>query len=427
MMGMLNLAIACLLLLSMQAASSPARAANPAAPSTSDSVTKWNDIAMRTAIVDVKQFQTQSLIYISYVQAAVYDAVVNIEGGYQTYNLHLAPHPGASVDAAVATAAYRTLVTLFAAFPMEVSKLDSDYAAALAAIPDGPEKDQGIWVGQQSAEGILTLRQGDGREADIGFVLPVPGPGVWQPPPSQSAQTPWVSKLRPFMLLSPDQFRPSPPPDLTSSEWAVEYNEIKLMGRSNSPYRTAEQTDVARFWTTNSIIQYNVAYKQISQNEHLSAVQSARLYAMGDLVGADALIACFDAKYTYLFWRPQFAIPLGDTDGNPDTVGDPTWTPLVATPNHPEYVAAHGCLTSAEAEVFSAFYGTDQINLTLTSSVANLLHPTRHFDRAGDLVKEIVNARVWGGIHYRESVVKGVNLGRKVAHWALARYFLPSN
>ncbi len=364
------------------------------------------------------------MIYISFAQAAVYDAVVAIEGGYQPYMLNLAQRPGASIDAAVAAAAHDVLVHYF---PAQQAALDTDYANALAAIPDGAVKDAGIAVGQEAAAGIIALRQGDGLEADIGFTMPPPSPGVWQLPAGQTPQTPWVSKVRPFMLESPDQFRPGPPPELTSSEWAAEFNETKDMGRSDSPYRAAQQTDVARFWSTNVGVQCNTAFKQITLDRGLDAVQAARLFALGNLVGADALIACFDAKYHYLFWRPQFSIPLGDTDRNPDTVSDPTWKPLLATPNHPEYPAAHGCLTSAEAEVFAAFLGTRQINIDVTSTVPNLLHATRHFDSVEDLVQEIINARVWAGIHYRESDVKGVIIGRKVAHWTLQRYFLPQN
>jgi PAP2 superfamily len=364
------------------------------------------------------------MIYISFAQAAVYEAVVAIEGGYQPYKLSLAPRPGASVDAAVAAAAHDVLVYYF---PAQQAALDADYANALAAIPDGAAKDDGIALGQEAAAGIIALRQGDGLEADIGFTMPPPAPGVWQLPAGQTPQTPLVSKPRPFMLERPDQFRPGPPPELTSSKWAVEFNAVKTLGWSDSPYRTAEQTDVARFWSTNAIVQYNSAFKQIVEIRGLDAVQAARLFAIGNLIGADALIGCFDAKYHYLFWRPQFAIPQGDSDSNPETIGDPTWTPLLAIPNHPEYPAAHGCLTSAEVEVLAAFFGTNRINLDLTSAVPNLTHPTRHYDRVTDLVQEIVNARVWGGIHYRESVAKGVDLGRKVAQWTLKRYFLPES
>jgi hypothetical protein len=148
---------------------------------------------------------------------------------------------------------------------------------------------------------------------------------------------------------------------------------------------------------------------------------------MGNLVGADALIACFDAKYHYLFWRPQFAIPLGDSDGNPATVGDPTWKPQLGAPTHPEYPSGHGCLTGAEAEVLAAFFGTNRIELDLTSTAPNLLQPQRHYERATDLTQEVMNARVWGGIHFRDATIKGVALGRKVTHWTLKRYFLVEN
>lgn len=393
-----------------------------AATSSPAAVIHWNEIAQREAITVAKQFQAQSNIYVAFVQAAVYDALVAIEGGYQSYKLDLGDHPNASGDAAVAAAAHDVLVHYF---PTRQTALDADYATALVAIPDGAAKMEGVALGQQAAAGIIALRQGDGLEADIGFTMPTPAPGVWELSAGVTPQTPWVSKLRPFMLETPDQFRPGPPPDLSSDEWATEFNETKTMGQSNSAFRTAEQTDIARFYSTNGIAQYNTAFKQLTLAKGLSAGQAARLFAMGNLVGADALIACFDAKYHYLFWRPQFAVPEADSDGNPITIGDPTWTPLLATPNHPEYPAAHGCFTSAEAQVFATFLETKHINVDLTSTVPNLLHTTRHYESVNDLVREIENARVWGGIHYRESVVKGVNVGRKVAKWTLARYFLP--
>ena len=383
-------------------------------------VINWNQIAQRTTIQVAKMYISQSEIYISYVQAAVYDAVVSIQGHYQPYDLKLKRRPTASVDAAVAAAAHDVLVHYF---PAQKAALDADYSTSLAAIPDGRRKTDGIQAGQEAAAGIIALRQGDGVEANIGFSMPAPAPGVWQLPAGQTPQTPWVAKMRPFLLQSPDQFRPGPPPALTSQQWANEYNEIKSLGAANSTTRTAEQTDIARFFSGSPVVMFNSAYQQIIQNRGLDALQAARLYAMGNLVGADAAIACFDAKYTYLFWRPVFAIPQGDTDGNPDTTGDPTWTPLLATPNHPEYPAAHGCQTSAQAEVFAAFLGTDNINIDLASTVPNLTTTTRHFQTVNDLETEIVNARVWGGLHYRESVEQGVALGGEVARWSLERYF----
>lgn len=387
-----------------------------------NTVVNWNTIAVRTTIQVARYNPSQAQMYLARIQAAVYNAVVAIERGYQPYKSKLAPQPEASVDAAVATAAYRMLVHHFA--DQQIA-LDADYAAALATIPDGPAKAAGVEVGQAAAEEMIALRAGDGLEGDIGFTMPNPAPGVWQLPAGSTPVSPWISQLRPYLLNSPDQFRPSPPPDLSSSEWADQFKEVKLMGRRDSLYRTAEQTDIARFWTASSAAQYNSAFQQITRKRELNAVEAARLFAMGNMVGADALIGCLDAKYYYLFWRPEYAIPLGDSDGNPATIGDPTWKPLLSTPAHPEYPSGHACVTSATAEVLVAFLGTQQIELDVRSNVPNLMQPTRHFKYAHDLVQEIIDARVWGGIHYRESDVKGSTLGRKVAHWALQRYFLP--
>jgi hypothetical protein len=370
-----------------------------------------------------QQNQPQSSMYLARVSAAVYNAVTAIEGRFELYKSNLEPHPEASVDAAVATAAYTVLVH---DFPAQQLALDADYAAALAAISDGEAKEAGIEVGKAAADELLALREGDGLEADIGFEMPDPAPGVWQLPPGVAPLSPWISQLRPYMLESPDQFRPGPPPYLKSLKWFKQFNEVQRIGRRDSAYRTAEQTDVARFWTTHAPMQYNSAFQQITMQRGLDAQDAARFFAMGNMVAADALIACFDAKYHYLWWRPMFSIPQGDTDGNPQTIGDPTWTPLLGTPPHPEYPSAHSCLTSSMAEMFAAFMGTQQIEVDLTSSAPNLIQSTRHYKYAKDLMLEIINARVWGGIHYRDSDVKGVELGRNVARWTLQRNFLPA-
>jgi hypothetical protein len=412
------------LLIALVALTTPAHAKHPssAQPATAGpgSVIAWNNIARRTAIQVAKQTTAHAMASIAFAQAAVYDAVVAIEGGYRPYQVRLTRLPEASLDAAVATAAHHVLVHHF---PAQQAALDADYAAALAAVPDGTTKAAGIAVGHAAAAGLIAGRQGDGLEADIGFAMPAPAPGAWQLPEGQSPMTPWASKLRPFMLRTPDQFRPDAPLAFSKRAWAEDFNEIKAIGRLDSPTRTAEQTDVARFWTTNPVVQYNAAFEKIATDRGLDALQAARLFAMGNLVGADALISCFDAKYTYLFWRPQFAIPAGDSDGNPATVCDPAWKPLLAAPPHPEYPSGHGCLTGAEAEVFTAFFGSDQIEIDLTSTAPNLLQPQRHYKHAADLTQEVMNARVWGGIHFRDATVKGAEMGRKVAKWTLKRYF----
>jgi hypothetical protein len=416
-------------LVALAALATPTLAQHPssaqaATPAGSAAVITWNGIARRTAIQVAGQTTAHAMTSIAFAQAAVYDAVVAIEGGYQPYQVRLAQLPDASLDAAVATAAHHVLVHYF---PAQQAALDADYATALAAVPDGAAKSAGIAVGQATAAGIIARRLGDGLGADIGFTMPAPAPGAWQLPTGQTPMTPWASKLRPFLLRSPDQFRPGPPPALASRTWAINFNEVKTIGSLNSPYRTAEQTDIARFWTTNPVVQYNAAFEEIALKRGLDTVQTARLFAMGNLVGADALIACFDAKYHYLFWRPQFAIPAGDIDGNSRTVGDPTWKPLLGAPTHPEYPSGHGCLTGAEAEVLAAFLGTNRIDLDLTSTAPNLAQPRRHYERAADLTQEVMNARVWGGIHFRDATIKGATLGRKIAHWTLKRYFLPEN
>jgi hypothetical protein len=391
----------------------PARAA-PAGPA---GVVAWNAIMLRLA---GPQPAPAGFVYAAFVQAAVYNSVVAIEGGYQPYESDIAPRPGASVDAAVATAAHNVLAHYF---PSQQAMLDAEYSAFIATIADGAAKTAGIEVGSEAATELIALRQGDGLNANIGFTMPAPAPGVWQLPAGVNPLVPWMSKLRPLLLEHPDQFRPGPPPDLSSSEWAEQYNEVLTYGHRDSLVRTPEQTTAARFWTSVPVVQYNTAYQQIASTRGLGALEAARLMAMGNMVSADALIACFDAKYHYLFWRPAFAIPQGDSDGNPNTVGDPTFVPLIGTPPHPEYPSAHGCATSAQAEVFAAFLGTQQIEVDIPSTVPGIA--TRHYASANQLRNEIIDARIWGGIHYRLSDVTGANMGRKIAHWTLKQYFLP--
>jgi hypothetical protein len=398
-------------------AATPSPTPSPAPP---DAVFTWNAVAIRTAITNAKMANAQSLMYIAPMHAAVYDAVIAIRGGYQPYARALAPRPGASVDAAIATAAHDVLAKYF---PTQLQDLDADLGTSLAAIPEGTAKTNGVAVGKEAAVAVLEKRQGDGLEADIKFSVPAPAPGMWQPPQGQAPQTPWVSKVKPFTLDRPDQFRAPAPPDLKSAEWAKDYNEIKTLGGTVSAVRTADQADIAKFWTTNAIIQVNTAFKALAQSKKLDAVQAARLFAMGNVVGADALIACLDSKYNYLLWRPQYAVPQGESDGNPDTAGDPSWTPLVATPNHPEYPSAHACLTGAEAEMFASFLGTRQIEVDITSATLGVIQTTRHFKTADDLIAEITGARIWGGLHYRFSMREGLAIAKKVSSVALEGNF----
>ncbi len=408
-------------------------------------VAQWDKIAEDTVVGSGAQ-QIEGLIYLSYTQTAVYDAVVAIEGGYQPYGPSLTAPAGASADAAVVEAAYRTLVNYF---PASAAPLLAARTASLGAIADSQAKTDGIAVGLQAAQAIIALRTGDGRLTPIATTSPItpkpPAPGVWRLTPAAYAapQIPWAGDMKPFVLARPDQFQPAPPPSLSSATWVADFNEIKAIGRDTSTTRTAAQTATARFYTANVPRQWNRLVRDIAESHSLGLLQTARLAAMINVVAADAGIAVLNAKYHYLFWRPVTAIdpgsvkPTGDgfgptpgfDDGNPATVEQPGWRPLVTTPNHPEYPAAHGTITSAVDEVLTTFLGTNWIDVDIYgfdfAGAAGNLDAVHHFDRANDLRHEIIDARTWGGVHYRNSTVAGVALGRSVAKYDLRHAFRP--
>jgi hypothetical protein len=424
-----------------------------------NTVAQWNQITEDT-VVGVGMLADEGFIYMAYVSAAVYDAVVAIEGGFEPYGPAIDAPAGASVDAAVVEAAYRTLWAYFPpescnpasppavyAFCLGVRpRLDAFYAEALSAIPPGQAKTDGQAVGLQAASDIIALRSGDGRMTPIGvtssFPTLPPGPGVWRlTPPFAAPRTPWVGNVRRFILHDLDQFLPDPPPPIQSEEWVEAFNQIKAYGAATDSVRIEEQTAIARFWSANVIRQYNRVGRDIAAARGLGLLQTARLSAMVNLIGADALMSGLHAKYHYLFWRPVTAIDPtavtadgfgsvpGFDDGNGGTVEQVGWRPLLTTPNHPEYPAAHGVITSAMTAVFSTFLDTNQIDLDIhgfdAAGPAGNLNAVRHFDRANDLRHEIIDARLWAGLHYHFSSVAGVVLGRKVASYDLRHAFGP--
>ena len=376
-------------------------------------------------------YQTEGLLYMSYVQAAVYDAVMKISHRYEPYHDFPAASGHASLPAAVIAAAYDTLV-VYLGDPDGV--LAAKYAAAIAALPADQATARGIAVGQAAAADIEALRAGDGRNAPVSTAYGA-GPlqaGVWvfAPPPSlQSAQTPWMAFMQPFLLASTAQFRAPSPPALTSAQYAADFNETKAYGAVNSSVRTPEQTAIAQFWNANAINVDNQTLRDIATQHAMDLVDTVRLLAMGDLVMTDAGMACFDSKYTYQQWRPITAIRNADLAGNPAITADPTWSPLLTTPNHPEYPAQHGCITSALAHVISTALGTDNINATIPGAQggASTLTTSQTFATVNDLEDQLVNARVWAGLHFRNSVLAGETLGTHVADWTLKRYFQPTN
>jgi hypothetical protein len=374
----------------------------------------------------------EGFVYLSYVQAAVYDAVTKIAHRYRPYHHFRAEGGNASLQAAVISAAYNTLVYYLGD---ATGVLAAKYTASTAALQPGKSTDRGIAVGAAAAADIEALRAGDGRNAatpvfGAPFTYTAANAGQWQVVPPNvalGAQIPWAATMRPFLLKSPSQFRAPPPPALTSALYALNFNETKTMGALAGSGRTQAQTDIAWFWNANGINQENQAFRDVAVAHSLDIVDAARLLAMGDLVATDAGIACFDSKYHYLHWRPYSAIRNADLDGNPATAADPTWSPLLATPNHPEYPAAHGCISAATSDTLAKALGTTNINVTYWGSTggATTLTVTQHFDTVQQIQDQILDARVWGGLHWRNSDVVGETVGNAVAGWALNRYFSP--
>ena len=377
-------------------------------------------------------YQTEGLLYMSYVQAAIYDAATKIGHRYVPYHHFSAGAGNASIEAAVIAAAYNTLV----AYLGHTTTLDSAYGASIDSLPDTKDTARGIAVGEAAAADIVALRANDGRNAaspspDAGMPTNPVQPGVWVWPPAPSLQidqTPWMAVMHPFMLESTSQFRAPHPPALTSAQYAADLNETEASG-SNLPANDPRR-DTAWFWNANAINQLNRTLQDFATQNDMDLLDTVRLLAMGNMVPTDAGMACFDSKYTYRFWRPITAIRNADLDGNADTIANTGWSPLTTTPNHPEYPSQHGCVTSALAQVLARTVGTDAIDATVwgaTAATPTGLVTSRVFPTVQSLDDELVNARVWMGFHFRSSVIAGENLGTSVANWELQRNFLPTN
>jgi hypothetical protein len=417
------------------------RSASAAALPPGNSVQQWDKIAEDT-IVGAGAQQIEGFVYMSYVSTAMYDAVTAIQHGrYKPLLPKFRAWRKASQDAAVVEAAYRTLSNYF---PAASAALDPLYSQALSAIPDSPTKTAGQKVGLVAANQVISERAGDGRMTPIAttstFPTLTPAPGVWRlTTPFAAAQTPWIANVRTFVLKSARQFLPPPPPSLQSQTWVDAFNELKSDGSATSTARTPEQTAIAKFWTANVVRQYNAVARKIVDIRGLDTLKTARLIAMVNVIAADNGISVMYTKYHYLFWRPITAIDpssvqadgfgpvAGFNDGNQATVEQPNWKPLLAIPNHPEYVSAHSALTSAMVQVFTSVLGTPNINLDVTgfdaAGAPGNFNSVRHFATGEDLITDVMNARVWGGLHYRFSCTAGATLGRSVAHWDLTHAF----
>src|SRR5262245_7901698 len=350
------------------------------------------------------------------VSAAVFDAVNGIERRYAPIHVAAAAPRGASKRAAAVQAAYAVLLSRF---PAQADELNAKRAASLAAIGDeGESMRRGVEWGQTVADAILLWRSTDGFTPTPPPYFGGNEPGKWRPTPPAGASgaVPQFATMRPWGILSPDQFRPAGPPALGSEQYLADYNEVRLMGRDTSPLRTDDGTDACRFWESAGPTAFwdRVALDLLA-NVDTELSENARLLATLNLAIADAIIACWDSKYTYEFWRPVTAIRLADADGdgNPD---DPTWTPLMATPAHPEYTSGHSSASSAAVTVLADYFGDDTPFLLESSAAPGWVRFYPSFSAAID---EIADARVFAGFHFRTACRDGTILGRDVAAFIL--------
>jgi hypothetical protein len=394
----------------------------------SDEISNWNNIMFRAA----QTAGTSPLVMTrvaAIVQVAVFDAVNGIERRYTPLHVEPAAAPGASRRAAAVLAAYTTLLNVY---PAQKPMLDQELTSSLASISSSAAAEHGSFIsrgmawGQTVAHAILTWRSTDG------FTPPPPpfvggkAAGEWRPTPPQflSAAGPQFARMTPWVIRSPSQFRPAGPPPLTSARYAADFNEVKALGSIGSALRTPDQTLLAQFWqsTTPSYI-FNHAALQLAEEWHLTFSEQARLLGLLNTAMADADIACWDAKYHYIFWRPVTAIPLADTDDNPLTIPDVGWTPLLVTPNIPDYPSGHTSLSGAAATVLLTYFG-ERSSIDLVSDAPAMLGVTRSFHDFSPMMNEVVNARIFGGIHYRSADVDGQATGTAVARYVIDNAFL---
>lgn len=384
-----------------------------------DVVTDWNvtaaDITVAAGLGPPPANRTLAM-----VQTAVYEAVNAITKRYPPDRVTLNAAPNASVAAAVAAANRAMLSRLV---PSQQATIDKAYGSALAAIADDPAKTAGIAAGEQAAAAVLAWRADDGTGVSERY-RPATTAGVYVPTTIPAA--PQWAQRKPWVMTSCDQFRPGPPPALASELWARDYNEIKAVGAKNSTTRTAAQTEIARFWEATAPTIYFPVVRSVANLPGRELTQNARLLAVTAEAMDDALIAVFDGKYLYNFWRPVTAIRNGDIDGNDATQRDAAWLPFIDTPMHPEYPCAHCIVSAAVGAVLAAEIGSGPTP-TLSTTSPTAPGVVRSWTRIDDFVAEVANARVYDGVHYRNSAEIGTAMGKKIGALTAANALRPAN
>lgn len=379
-----------------------------------------NDWSLKAQnVITAGRSPASSEYLLALVHAAMYDAVVAIEGEYHPFGVRVEVDHPASPDAAVAAAAYHVL---WQRVPAAEPSLTAEYVAYISTLPAGLPKERGLEVGTKVAMRWLTLRANDRFDLNVTYQPPPLGPGVWEPTATTLPVDVKIAQVRPYAMRSSDRFRSHGPRRLGSHAYARAFDEVYDLGRINSVIRTPEQLDVARFWAEHTAVQWNRNLRQLAAAAQLDLVDTARMLAMVHVASADATVGCFDAKYSFLHWRPVHAIQRADTDDNPLTVPDPTWNALLNV-NHPEYPSAHSCWTQAVTDTLAYFFGTDEAEFVLDSTVTG---STRQYARFSQVSEEVQDARVWAGIHFRFSTEDGATLGRQVARLVARYHFRPA-
>jgi hypothetical protein len=384
-------------------------------------ITDWDEIGVKTIqpigspppINPGLLFRAMAIMHL-----AVFNAVNAVEPRYQPYKFQSKAELGASEEAAAASAAANVLAGL-----VPSADVRATLTSYLAAIPDGDAKDRGVELGGQIAAKMLTLRADDGSNTQNAY-RPITQPGVYVP---TAITVGWECiMMTPFAMTSPSQFRPGPPPDLKSAQWARDYNEIKEMGEKNSTKRTPRQTEDARFWLTTGPLASHPLERQIVIATGMSVLSSAHFMALASVAEADAIQAVYEAKYYFQFWRPITAIRNGDITGNPETERVPTWQPIDVTPFHPEYPCAHCIVSMAVATVIEATLGTadiPEVAITMPSAPG----VTHRFTNLKAYTDEVSNARIYAGFHYRNSTVVGQSMGKDIGAYTVRTILQPLN
>lgn len=381
-----------------------------------NAVTDWSLEAQ--TVITAGRPPASSEYLLALVHAAIYDAVVAVEGQYLPLGVRVRTDQQTSVDAAVAAAAYQVLRQRV---PTSEPALTTRYQTYIAALPQGSPRDNGVKLGTKVGAAWVTLRAGDRFDDVVPYVQPTPGPGVFEPVVAATPVDVKLGKVKPFVIGADRRYKPVGPPALASGAYAKAFDEVATLGRADSAVRTAEQTAIAQFWAEHAAVQWNRNLRQLAIRESLGIVDTARMLAMTHVASADAAIGCFASKYTHLFWRPLHAIQRADTDENPLTTADTTWTSLL-TVNHPEYPSAHSCWTSAVTETLAFFFGGDEREVTLDSTQTGT---TRQYASFRAIMDEVGDARVFAGLHFRFSIEDGATLGQRVSQAVTSRHFLP--